>query len=232
MLLELSAASASYGKAQVLHSVDLGIAESETISLVGRNGAGKSTIMRCLCGLMPIASGRLLFEGKDVTGAVPHLLSRRGINYVNETRRIFPNLSVRENLEIATYAHAQGQWTIARVLEIFPRLGERIDAMGDALSGGEQQMLAIGRGLLTAPRIILLDEPTEGLAPRVVEDLVSAIRQIQREGVAAVLVEQNFKVPLALAARQYVIDNGRLIWSGTTDDLVKNRVEIEALLGF
>ncbi len=230
-ILAIEAADAFYGKAQVLHDLSVAIEPGEVISLVGRNGAGKTTTLRALCGLMPIASGTLYVDGRDVTRLPPHLISRLGINYVPETRRIFPNLSVEENLKIATFAHAPGVWTMARVLSLFPRLSERFDAPGDALSGGEQQMLAVARGLLTSPKVILLDEPTEGLAPKVVEDLVKAIGTIKAEGTAVVLVEQNFTVPLALASRQFVIDNGRIVWGGSTERLVAERADVEGLLG-
>lgn len=231
-MLSLDSASAFYGKAQVLHDVTIGIEHGEAISLIGRNGAGKTTTLRALAGLMPIATGSLMIEGRDATRLPAHRISRLGVNYVSEARRIFPNLTVEENLMIATFAHAPGVWTTARIIDLFPQLGERFRASGDSLSGGEQQMLAIARGLLTSPKVILLDEPTEGLAPKVVEDLVEAIRAVQREGVGIVLVEQNFKVPLAIASRQYVIDNGRIVWSGSTEQLRAQRDEVEKLLGF
>jgi len=230
-ILAIEAADAFYGKAQVLHNLSIALEPGEVISLIGRNGAGKSTTLRALCGLMPMAAGRLLVDGKDVTRLPPHLISRLGVNYVPETRRIFPNLSVEENLKIATFAHAPGAWTVARVLNLFPRLSERFDAPGDALSGGEQQMLAIARGLLTSPKVILLDEPTEGLAPTIVEDLIKAIETIKTEGTAVLLVEQNFTVPLALASHQYVIDNGQIVWSGSKERLVAERADVERLLG-
>jgi branched-chain amino acid transport system ATP-binding protein len=231
-MLSLQSANAFYGKAQVLHDVSIEVARGEAISLIGRNGAGKSTMLRALAGLLPLAGGRLYLEGREVTHQPAHRISRLGVNYVAETRRIFPNLTVEENLQIATFAHQTGVWTIPRVIELFPRLGERLRASGDSLSGGEQQMLAIARGLLTSPKVILLDEPTEGLAPKVVADLVEAIRTVQRENVAIILVEQNFKVPLAIASRQYVIDRGQIVWSGTTERLKSEREQVEQLLGF
>jgi branched-chain amino acid transport system ATP-binding protein len=231
-LLRLADADVCYGKAQVLHGVSIGVDEGEAISLVGRNGAGKSTTLRACAGLLALQRGQRLVAGQDATRLPCHRISRLGINYVPESRRIFPNLTGLENLQIATFAHKAGHWNIPRVLKLFPRLEERITAHGDALSGGEQQMLAIARGLLTNPKVLLLDEPTEGLAPRVVEDLVAAIKEIKSQGMAVVLVEQNFEVPLALASRQYVIDNGRIVWSGSTSDLQAQRKQVEALLGF
>ncbi len=231
-MLHLQSADAYYGKAQVLHQVSIEVCAGEIVSLIGRNGAGKTTTLRVLAGLMPLQSGRLVHDGADVSHLPAHKLSRRGINYVPETRRIFPNLSVEENLRLATFAHRGGVWTLARIYGLFPRLQERRDLPGDSLSGGEQQMLAIARGLLTAPKVLLLDEPTEGLAPRIVDDLLAAIRVVQEEGVGVILVEQKLKVPMALASRQYLIENGGIIWSGTTEELRRDQRRIEGLIGF
>ena len=231
-MLALQSADAFHGKAQVLHQVSIEVRAREVVSLIGRNGAGKTTTLRALAGLMPVRSGRLIYEGAEVTRLPAHRLSRLGINYVPETRRIFANLSVEENLRIATFAHRGGVWTLGRIYQLFPRLEERRRSPGDSLSGGEQQMLAIARGLLTAPKVLLLDEPTEGLAPIIVDDLIEAIRVVQREGVAIILVEQKLKVPLALASRIYLIENGQIEWSGTTDELRANQRDIETLVGF
>ncbi len=231
-MLRLEGADAFHGKAQVLHQVSIEVLAGEIVSLIGRNGAGKTTTLRAMAGLMPLHAGRLLHEGADVTRLPAHRLSRRGIHYVPETRRIFPNLTVEENLRLATFAHRGGAWTMPRIHQLFPRLRERAASPGDSLSGGEQQMLAIARGLLTAPKVLLLDEPTEGLAPRIVDDLVAAIRVVQAEGVAIVLVEQKLKVPMALASRQYLIENGQIVWTGTTDELRRDQRQIEQLIGF
>ena len=230
--LALENADAFYGKAQVLHGVSLSVGPGEVVSVIGRNGAGKTTTLRAMAALMPLAGGRLLRDGQDITGIRTDRLSRQGVNYVPDTRRIFPNLTVAENLQVATYAHKQGPWTIERVYRTFPRLKERASSPGDGLSGGEQQMLAIARGLLTDPKVLLLDEPTEGLAPRIVDDLVDAMREIGRDGIAIVLVEQKLKVPMALASRQYVIENGSVVWTGTTEELRASRRDVEALIGF
>ncbi len=231
MSLALETVDAFHGKAQALHQVSLVVEPGEIVSLIGRNGAGKTTALRALAGLMPIRAGCRVQGGADISHFPAHQLSRRGINYVPETRRIFPNLSVLENLRLATFAHASSVWTLGRVYDLFPRLAERAQAPGDALSGGEQQMLAIARGLLTGPAFLLLDEPTEGLAPRIVDDLIEAIRAIQREGVGVILVEQRLKVPLALASRQYLIENGQIVWHGTTDELRANQGEFSRLVG-
>ena len=231
-MLALRSADAFYGKAQVLHGVSVEIHAGEVVSLIGRNGAGKTTTLRALAGLMPVKAGQLLHGGVEITHLAAHKISRLGVNYVPDTRRIFPNLSVEENLRMATLAHRGGAWTLDRVHRLFLRLAERGRSPGDSLSGGEQQMLAIARGLLTSPKFLLLDEPTEGLAPRTVDDLVEAIRAVQNDGIAILLVEQKLKVPMALASRQYLIENGQIIWSGTTAELKEDQGEIERLIGF
>ncbi|QCI66939.1 ABC transporter ATP-binding protein [Phreatobacter stygius] len=219
-----------YGKAQALHGASIDVADGEVVSLIGRNGAGKSTLLKAAIGLNPLARGQRLVGGVDASAMKPYELGRLGIAFVPENRRIFPNLTVEENLTIATVMGRTGPWTLKRVHQLFPRLEERRLSGGDTLSGGEQQMLAIGRGLLTNPKVLLLDEPTEGLAPLIVESLIEAIRMINAEGVAILLVEQNLRVPLKLAQRQFVIDNGRMVWSGTTGELQANRERIESLI--
>lgn len=229
-LLALESCDVFYDKAQALHKVSLGVEANEVVSLIGRNGAGKSTILKTLIGLNRAASGRRLWKGDDVTALRADQLGQLGIAYVPEDRRVFPNLSVEENLRIATLMGRQGGWNLARVYDLFPVLRERSAQPGDTLSGGEQQMLAISRGLLTNPEVLLLDEPTEGLAPLIVNQLVEAMRLINAEGMALLLVEQNLRVPMKLAHRQYVIDHGAIRWSGTTADLQVNRDEIEKLI--
>ncbi len=234
-LLSLEAVDAFYGKAQVLRGVSIRVAPGEAIALVGRNGAGKTTALRVMAGLLAPGAGRLMVDGQDASRMPAHQVSRLGVNYVPDTRRIFPDLTVDENLRVATVAHRHarrsGAWSLARVLDLFPRLAERRRTPGDSLSGGEQQMLAIARGLMTAPRLLLLDEPTEGLAPRVVDDLMSAMAAIRAEGLALVIVEQKLKVPMALASRQYVMEDGRIAWTGTTDAMAANRAALDELLG-
>jgi branched-chain amino acid transport system ATP-binding protein len=219
-----------YGKAQALHQVSIDVAAGEVVSLIGRNGAGKSTLLKAAIGLNAVHSGRRLMGDRDITALKPYELGRLGLAFVPENRRIFPNLTVEENLKIATVMGRKGPWSLERIYQLFPRLQERATQGGDTLSGGEQQMLAVGRGLLTNPEVLLLDEPTEGLAPLIVELLTEAIRTINAEGVAILLVEQNLKVPLKLARRQFVIDNGRVVWSGTTAELQADRVRIESLI--
>ncbi|MFC0218021.1 ABC transporter ATP-binding protein [Pseudochelatococcus lubricantis] len=229
-VLALQSCDVFYGKAQALHRVSIDVSQGEVVSLIGRNGAGKSTLLKALIGLCSIASGQRRLHGDDVTALRPYQLGRRGIAFVPDTRRIFSNLSVEENLRIATVMGRTGRWTIERVWELFPVLKVRGMQPGNTLSGGEQQMLAIGRGLLTNPDVLLLDEPTEGLAPLIVDLLVEAMRVINGEGMAILLVEQNLRVPLKLAHRQFVIDHGAMLWSGTTSDLQANRDRIESLI--
>ncbi|WP_454624152.1 ABC transporter ATP-binding protein [Bradyrhizobium cenepequi] len=219
-----------YGKAQALHHVSIDVAAGEVVSLIGRNGAGKSTLLKAAIGLNAVHSGRRMMGDRDITALKPYELGRLGLAFVPENRRIFPNLTVEENLKIATVMGRKGPWSLERIYQLFPRLLERATQGGDTLSGGEQQMLAVGRGLLTNPEVLLLDEPTEGLAPLIVEQLTEAIRTINAEGVAILLVEQNLKVPLKLARRQFVIDNGRVVWSGTTAELQADRARIESLI--
>ncbi|RZN34497.1 ABC transporter ATP-binding protein [Bradyrhizobium sp. Leo121] len=219
-----------YGKAQALHHVSLDVAAGEVVSLIGRNGAGKSTLLKAAIGLNAVRSGRRMIGDRDVTARKPYELGRLGLAFVPENRRIFPNLTVEENLKIATVMGRKGPWSLQRIYQLFPRLQERASQGGDTLSGGEQQMLAIGRGLLTNPEVLLLDEPTEGLAPLIVDQLIEAMRIINAEGIAMLLVEQNLKVPLKLARRQFVIDNGRVVWSGTTAELQADRARIESLI--
>jgi branched-chain amino acid transport system ATP-binding protein len=219
-----------YGKAQALHHVSIDVAAGEVVSLIGRNGAGKSTLLKAAIGLNAVHSGRRLMGDRDVTALKPHQLGRLGLAFVPENRRIFPNLTVEENLKIATVMGRKGPWSLKRIYQLFPRLQERASQGGDTLSGGEQQMLAIGRGLLTNPEVLLLDEPTEGLAPLIVDQLIESMRTINAEGIAMLLVEQNLKVPLKLARRQFVIDNGRVVWSGTTAELQADRARIESLI--
>ena len=228
--LALQGCDVFYGKAQALYQISIDVADGEVVSLIGRNGAGKSTLLKAAIGLNALHAGRRLVGREDATRRKPFELGRMGVAFVPENRRIFPNLTVEENLKIATVMGRKGPWSLERIYRLFPRLQERASSGGDTLSGGEQQMLAVGRALLTNPLVLLLDEPTEGLAPLIVETLIEAMRTINREGVAILLVEQNLRVPLKLAQRQFVIDNGRMVWSGTTAELLANRNKIEALI--
>jgi len=229
-MIALQQACVRYGHALALDHLTLHVSPDEIIAIVGRNGAGKTTTLRALAGLLPLVSGQRVFGGQDITALPVERVSRLGVALVPDTRRIFPNLSVRENLRMGALAHAPGHWTQESVLDIFPALKERLHFGGDQLSGGEQQMLAIARALLSNPKVLLLDEPTEGLAPLIVNALIDVFAQIHRQGTSIVLVEQNFKVPMRLAQRQYVLDHGSVAWQGTTKELQAQRAHVEAII--
>ena len=218
-MLELRNADVFYGKAQALHGITIACAPNEVLALVGRNGAGKSTTLRAMMGQISLRQGQRALDGADITGLSLPDSSRRGIALVPDSRDIIGGLSAEENLVLATLSHPAGHWTIERVYELFPRLRERRLAQGTSLSGGEQQMLAIGRALLTNPRYLLLDEPTEGLAPVIIEQIVAAIEFVSRSGVVVLLVEQNFRVPRRVAKRFCLLDSGRVVWSGGRDQI-------------
>lgn len=229
-MLALEGADVFYGTAQALHRVDIRVGPAGITSLLGRNGAGKSTTLRALTGLLPCRAGRLIFEGRAITGQAPHQCSRAGIAYVPEDRQVFDGLTAEENLQLARWSGRRGGWSLERVYALFPRLHERRSARGGALSGGEQQMLVIGRALLTNPKVLLLDEPTEGLAPLVARDVADAIRAIGQGGTAVLLVEQNFKIALDLAQHHYIIDNGQIVWSGDAAAFHESKDEIARMI--
>ena len=219
-----------YGKAQALRDIDIELRSGEIVSLIGRNGAGKTTMLRALIGLLACSSGYRMLEGRDISSLLPYEINRLGIGYVPEDRQIFPNLTVLENLKVAGISHPDGSWTRDRIFAMFPRLLERCQAQGNTLSGGEQQMLSIARALMGNPRILLLDEPTEGLAPLVVESLVQVIVQLKNAGVGILLVEQNLAIPLAISDRLYVLDQGAIIWFGDKDAMHRDTSRINQLI--
>ena len=212
-MIELKNVNTFYGLGHILHDLSLRVDEGEVVALLGRNGAGKTTTMRSIAGLTPPRSGEIVYKGRNIAGLEAHRVSRLGIALVPETRDIFSFLSARENLSIA--ARKGSRWQIDTVLERFPRLKERLGNKGRELSGGEQQMLAIGRALLTGPDLLLLDEPSQGLAPIVVETVMDTIRDLKKERVSMLLVEQNAEMALQLADRVYVIDHGTVVFEGT-----------------
>ena len=210
-----------YGVSHVLHGVDFSVRRGETVGLMGRNGMGKTTLLRSVLGLVRPRAGDVRIAGDLMTAAAPYAIARKGIAYVPEGRGIFPTLSVRENLVMAARAGADGRrdWTFERVMQTFPRLAERLGHGGAQLSGGEQQMLTIGRALMTNPDLLILDEATEGLAPKISREIWSIIGQIKQAGIAAVIVDKNFAAVSAVADRAVILVKGASVYDGTTADL-------------
>ena len=222
MLLEVAAIETFYGPSQALFGVDLDVGEGEVVTLMGRNGMGKSTTIRSVCGMTPARAGRISFAGQELTGLPPYRIARLGIGLVPEGRRCFPNLTVYENLVASA---RPGKWTLGAVHDLFPRLGERTAQYASTLSGGEQQMLAIGRALMTNPRLLILDEATEGLAPVIRDDIWAAIRRLKAEGQAILVVDKTMDEVLAVADRCVVLERGRTVWSGLPADLTPDLQE-------
>jgi len=222
-----------YGDSHILRGVSLGVAEGLAIGLLGRNGMGKTTLIRSLMGYVRAAQGQVRWRDADVTNEPPERMARRGIGYVPEGRAIFPNLSVRENLVMAERAGPDGRrdWTLARVLQTFPRLAERLRHGGQQLSGGEQQMLAIGRALMTNPRLLILDEATEGLAPLVVAEIWRVISAIRASGIGTLIVDRNARVVLAHTDRAVVMEKGRIVLEGESAALAAQPEALAKLLG-
>ena len=219
-ILEARGIHAWYGSSHVLHGIDLQIARGETVGLHGRNGMGKSTLIRTLLGHVTRRDGHIHFFGQDLSKAKPHEVARRGVAYVPEGRGVFPNLSVRENLVMAAKPAVMGRgWTYERVLDTFPRLAERIKNLGNQLSGGEQQMLAIGRALMTQPELIILDEATEGLAPLIVSEIWRVIGEIRKDGIATLIVDRDFRRVLQQSDRALVLQKGQVVLTGPSNTL-------------
>jgi branched-chain amino acid transport system ATP-binding protein len=223
-LLEVNALNSYYGDSHILFDVSLRVERNEVVALLGRNGAGKSTTLKSLMGVVTPRSGSVMFDGVEVAGQKSHTVAQAGMQLVHEERRIFGSLNVEENLVLAGLT-ASNRWPLARIYEMFPRLKERRGSRGTDLSGGEQQMLAIARALVRDPKIILLDEPFEGLAPVIVRDLMAACRKLAEAGQTIVLVEQNLAATLALATRAYIINNGHIVHEGPAAE-IKARPEV------
>jgi len=223
-MLEVGGLRAGYGAIEILRGVDLTVAAGEIVALLGSNGAGKSTLNNNVCGLYRPFGGRVTFEGRDITGAAAKRIVEAGLIQVPEGRRVFPNLSVRENLELGSYrrGRAARQRNLDRVVGIFPRLRERWTQHAGTLSGGEQQMLAIGRGLMGEPKLLILDEPSLGLSPLLVEEMFALIGRLNAEGLAILLVEQNVVQSLAIAHRAYVLEGGTVALSGKASELAEH----------
>ncbi len=219
-LLEVDGIHTAYGSSRVLFGISLDIKPGECVCLLGRNGVGKTTTIRSIMGLTPPSQGKVRFKGKDITGTQPYALARRGIGYVPEDRRIFAELTVWENLDVATRsANRPGHWTAETVSELFPKLTELRDRMGGVLSGGEQQMLTIARTLMGNPELLLLDEPSEGLAPVIVESLLAQVQRLKGQGLTILLAEQGVDFSLSLADRVYVLEKGAVRFSGPAAQL-------------
>jgi branched-chain amino acid transport system ATP-binding protein len=220
-MLAVQGLVAGYGGSRVLHGIDLAVGAGEVVTLLGRNGMGKTTTIRAIMGLLPADAGRIAFDGADITGLPPYRIAQRGIGLVPEGRQVFPTLSVEENL-VATAANRAGgapRWTLPRVLALFPRLAERRRNLGARLSGGEQQMVAIGRALMTNPRLLVLDEATEGLAPMIRAEIWSVLATLRAEGQAILLIDKNLAAIQRLADRHVVIEKGQVVWTGTSEAL-------------
>ncbi len=220
-LLEARDIHTYYGASHILHGISLSVKRGETVSLMGRNGMGKTTILRSLIGLTPPEKGQVLVKGAQINANAPHRVARAGIAYVPEDRSIFPTLTVQENLIMAARPGPDGRrnWDQQRVFEFFPRLAERRTNMGNQLSGGEQQMLTVGRALMTNPDLILLDEATEGLAPLIRKEIWSVIRKIKDAGIASIVVDKDIKALIGIADRNLIIVKGRIVYEGSSSDL-------------
>ena len=229
-LLALAKINTDYGKIRILRDVSLQVGEGELIALLGLNGAGKTTTMRSILGLTPPRTGSIRFAGKEIAGKAPYQVARLGIGYVPEGRRMFKSLTTLENLQLAENGRS-GDWSIVRVLEHLPKLAELRSRKSGRLSGGEQEMLAIGRALVANPRLLLVDEPSQGLAPLVVEEVYHILAELKSHGVSVLLVEQNALLALKVADRAYVLDSGRIVYEGNAAELRHDRERMRTLMG-
>ena len=218
-----------YGKSHILHGVSLHVQEGEIVTLLGRNGAGKTTTLRSLVGLTPPRQGTVKLFGAVVSGQPPYRITASGLGYVPEGRRIFPGLTVEENLKVPV--ERPGPFTIPRIYQLFPRLEQRRTNKGRQLSGGEQEMLAISRALLLNPKVLLLDEPSQGLAPLVVQDVFKIVASMRERGISVLLVEQNVRAAVAIADRAYVLDDGKVVYAGSAREFAADEARVRALAG-
>ncbi|WP_370301695.1 ABC transporter ATP-binding protein [Pseudooceanicola sp.] len=216
-MLDVNGLEAGYGESQILFGIDLRVKEGEVVTLLGRNGMGKTTTIKSIFGLVKPRAGSVKVSGKNLTGADPHKIAMAGLGYVPEGRQIFPTLNVEENLRATA---RPGKWTIDKIYDLFPRLKERRRNMGNQLSGGEQQMLAIGRALMTNPQLMVLDEATEGLAPLIRADIWSCLARLKQEGEAILVIDKNVDALTKFADRHIVIEKGRVVWTGTTEQIL------------
>jgi branched-chain amino acid transport system ATP-binding protein len=230
-MLEVSALQAGYGPAQVLFDITFAVQPGEVVSLLGRNGMGKTTTIRTIMGLLAATHGTIRFEGKVISGAPPYRIAQAGLGLVPEGRQVFPTLTVEENL-VATAADrsGKGRFTLDAAYSFFPRLKERRSNFGNQLSGGEQQMLAIGRAMMTNPKLLILDEATEGLAPLIRAEIWAALAQLRSEGQSILVIDKHLEALLPLANRHVVIEKGRVVWTGTSDEMRAQRAEVDRYL--
>ncbi len=232
-MLSVANLQAAYGASQVLFDISLDLRDGEVVTLMGRNGMGKTTTVRTIMGLLTPRGGSVTFEGRAIGGLAPERIARMGAGLVPEGRQVFPNLTVRENL-VATAANRlrrDNPWTLKRVYDLFPRLGERAGQMAGTLSGGEQQMLAVGRALMTNPRLLILDEATEGLAPTIRTEIWHVVERLKREGQSILLIDKNLGVLKRLADRHYIIEKGRTVWTGSGADLDRDAQQVQSYVG-
>jgi branched-chain amino acid transport system ATP-binding protein len=229
-LLKVSGLNTYYGKSHILRNVGLTVGKGELVALLGLNGAGKTTTMRSILGLTHPRSGSVVFEGREITGWPAYRVARLGVGYVPEGRRMFKDLTTLENLQLAENGRA-GEWTIARVLEHLPKLAELRSRKAGRLSGGEQEMLSIGRALVSNPTLLLVDEPSQGLAPMIVEEVYHILEEMKAHGVSILLVEQNALLALKIADRAYVMDDGHMVYEGDADHLLADTERIRTLMG-
>ena len=232
-MLDLTGINTYYGDSHILQGVDLHIPAGRAVGLLGRNGMGKTTLIRSLMGYVPMAGGKVVWNGRDVTGWPPEKMARLGIGYVPEGRGIFPNLSVKENLIMSARPGVDGRndWTYERVLSLFPRLTERLENGGAQLSGGEQQMLSIGRALMTNPTLMILDEATEGLAPLIVQEIWRVIGQIRETGISTLIVDRNYRMVLTNTDLAVVMEKGRIVLAGDSARLAQDHDALTRYLG-
>ena len=228
-MLEVKNLNAYYGKSHILQGVTLNIKQGEIVSLLGRNGVGRSTTIKSIMGMVDI-EGSILFNGLEIVGKKIHQISNLGIGYVSESREIFPDLTVLENLELGKKSENKKDWNIEEFFGLFPNLKKRIDVPGGLLSGGEQQMLTICRTLMGNPKLIMIDEPTEGLSPQMVENVESLIKQISKKGISILLVEQKLAIAFNLSNRLYVMGHGKIVYEGTTKEIRNNDAVIKEWL--
>jgi len=228
-MLEISDLHTGYGETQIIHGLDLEVSNGQVLAILGRNGAGKTTTLKSIVGLLPVNRGRIRFADRDISNLKPYEIARLGIGFVPETRDIFPSLTVAENLALAARLTPVGEkrWTTDRVLEFFPQLSGRLQNGGNQLSGGEQQMLAIGRALLMNPVLLVLDEPTEGLAPIIIKQIHDKLLELKKEGITMIIVEQNFGFATSLADNVCIIGRGQVVWKGKAE-AVRNDHDLQA----